>query len=272
MKHRLALGQRRRLGELAAWFRAHRDALAARLRHDASTLEEQQVRRRESHSMEYGREAPEMRPYSELERSTAVGNGLAWEVTLEVAYWNRAEIASASLAVHYEDKEGQRISVTRHLRDDDRTDALEVEVHGVSDPEALLDWLRAGLAALVPQEASPFAKLPDSSAESRPEPCSATPHEGAHEVLLKESNVGLLDELRVGCGNFWPRRYTRADGSEAEGLCARLAPLDDAEALIVGQGSVFDLGGRTWEVIEVRKDANSRGHIRLRSATRSPYD
>jgi len=269
---RIELSPSRSLGELAEWFRAHRDALVSQLGQTPIWTDQHREQRRELHSMDYGRESPDMRPYSEHDRSTATGKGMRWEVTLDIAYWNRAEIATASLAVFYDDAGGRRLSLTRHLRDGDRADNLDLETQGIANIEVLLDWLREALA-----RSTLAGKALSSSTGTGPadtgviEP-DITPGDESEAVLLKESTVGRLGTVPVGCGNFWPRRYTASDGREKEGLCARLAPLSRSQVLIVGQDSAFELDGRIWRVTEIRKDGSAAGTIRLTPLPCPPPD
>jgi hypothetical protein len=263
----LELGRSRRLGEIADWFRSHRADVFTRMGWATVALDEKHFRKRESHSMDHGRDAPAIRPYSEHERTTAVGVGVRWEVALDVAYWNPAEIATASLAVRYDDRYGRRLSIGCHLRDGDRTGTLDLAVKGVPDRAALIEWLRTSLAGIAlaastSAEASAGGEAALATASPNPEPEAP-----ARDVLLREATVGRLGEARVGCGNFWQRRYALADGSHAEGLSARLAFVNGTRVLIVGTGSAFELDGRIWRVIEVAKDGAKPGQIRIDSRT-----
>lgn len=81
------------------------------------------------------------------------------------------------------------------------------------------------------------------------------------EVTLKGTTVGDVGQTRVGCGNFWERDYPLPDGTTRRGMSAQLAILETDERLVVGVGSVVDLGAR-WEVVAI--DDTDRGTLRLR--------
>jgi hypothetical protein len=83
------------------------------------------------------------------------------------------------------------------------------------------------------------------------------------EVTLVESTVTPVGETRVGCGNVWEREYVLPDGRSARGLTARLAPADADEPVVVGLGSVVDLGGELWRVAAIEKQTGKPGRLRL---------
>lgn len=83
------------------------------------------------------------------------------------------------------------------------------------------------------------------------------------EVTLVESTVTPVGETRVGCGNVWEREYVLPDGRAARGLTARLAPADVDEPVVVGLGSVVDLGGELWRVAAIDKQSGRPGRVRL---------
>jgi hypothetical protein len=83
------------------------------------------------------------------------------------------------------------------------------------------------------------------------------------EVTLVESTVTPVGETRVGCGNVWEREYVLPDGRSARGLTARLAPADVDEPVVVGLGSVVDLGGELWRVAAIEKQTGKPGRLRL---------
>ncbi len=87
------------------------------------------------------------------------------------------------------------------------------------------------------------------------------------EVTLVEGTVTPVGETRVGCGNLWERPYTLPDGREVRGLTARLAPSDVDAPVIVGLGSVADLGGTVWRVADIEKVTGRPGRLRLVDAT-----
>jgi hypothetical protein len=85
----------------------------------------------------------------------------------------------------------------------------------------------------------------------------------AEEIMIeiKETTVGYIDDLEVGVGNIWEREYSLPDGSTKTGLTAQL--FMDESWLFVGKGSVVDIKGTKWEVIEVEKQGKL-GFVRLK--------
>lgn len=82
-------------------------------------------------------------------------------------------------------------------------------------------------------------------------------------TVIRETTVGILAGVRVGCGNLWERAYRHADGREVTGMSAQLAPFDTEVAIFVGAGSEFEVGGQKWRVTEVAKHAGELGYVRL---------
>lgn len=83
------------------------------------------------------------------------------------------------------------------------------------------------------------------------------------DVVLKETTVGDVGGVDVGCGSFWERSYRLPDGVERTGLTAVLAPFD-GERVIVGPGSVVTVGGRSWRVEAIEKVSGTLGRVTLR--------
>lgn len=73
-------------------------------------------------------------------------------------------------------------------------------------------------------------------------------------VILKETTVGELGGVSVGCGNFYvDEAYALPDGSTRVGRTATIAPFDREARIVVGEGSEVDVGGTRWRVTRVEK-------------------
>lgn len=89
-------------------------------------------------------------------------------------------------------------------------------------------------------------------------------------VTLKETTVGALGDVSVGCGNFHDdAAYPLPDGSVKVGRTATLAPFDRSDPLVVGAGSEVAIGGRTWRVVSVTK-AGPLGTVTLEEVQAGP--
>ncbi len=86
------------------------------------------------------------------------------------------------------------------------------------------------------------------------------------EIVLVETTVSPVGDARVGCGNLWEREYALPDGRTVRGMTAKLALLDVDDAVVVGAGSIVDLGGALWRVVGIEKSPGARGRVRLVSA------
>ncbi|MEY3014057.1 MAG: hypothetical protein RIT45_2792 [Pseudomonadota bacterium] len=93
----------------------------------------------------------------------------------------------------------------------------------------------------------------------------------ARELRIEETTVADIDGWRVTAGNLMRDRFTRADGSSAEGPTIELGLYDDAGEAhgepTVGVGSVVRIAGVDWEIVAVeRPDPSDNGYVTLRSA------
>lgn len=111
--------------------------------------------------------------------------------------------------------------------------------------------LLACVARADPQPAAPPA-APVPQAPKEAPPVTET---------IEETTVGDLDGTRVPMGNMSQRSYTRGDGTTAEGWTCTLAL--ESGPLVVGVGSVVEVGGRKWEVTAVEKTAGENGSVTL---------
>jgi hypothetical protein len=84
-------------------------------------------------------------------------------------------------------------------------------------------------------------------------------------LTLEETTQGTLGSVDVGVANIWERGYTDATGAERTGQTARL--MWDGGSLVVGSGSVFELGGHSWRVLSVDKPADGNGSVRIEPAS-----
>lgn len=80
---------------------------------------------------------------------------------------------------------------------------------------------------------------------------------------IEETTVGDLDGARVPMGNMCRGTYTLPDGSERRGWICALA-LGNGPGTFVGVGSVVEVGGRRWEVVDVAKTPGENGSVTLR--------
>jgi hypothetical protein len=85
-------------------------------------------------------------------------------------------------------------------------------------------------------------------------------------IELTETTMERVGGVEVGVGNILVDDYERADGSTVHGLTARLHP-EDGPRLVVGPGSVVQLGGERFEVVDVV----SGGEDGLGTVTLEPY-
>lgn len=69
---------------------------------------------------------------------------------------------------------------------------------------------------------------------------------------------------RVGCGNLWDDDYVLPDGRTVHGMTATLAVAGTEDRMVVGVGSVADIGGRLWRVVAIDKEQGRRGTVTLR--------
>ena len=141
MKRQLLLDDLRSVDELAMWFRHNRDELLLRAGVAPARTAERVTTRETSHTMDHGRDAPELRPTSGRTVASFADDAFTWEVTADVARWNPQEVATASLQVRLDGREGLRLRISRYVRDTAMVDALDVEILGATDPDGLFGWL-----------------------------------------------------------------------------------------------------------------------------------
>jgi len=67
---------------------------------------------------------------------------------------------------------------------------------------------------------------------------------------MKSNTVVVLQDVRIGNGNYMQREFRLPDGGLTRGPSARLFFPDDSSR-IVGEGSVFTVKGVRYEVVEV---------------------
>lgn len=70
-------------------------------------------------------------------------------------------------------------------------------------------------------------------------------------MSLKENAEVRLNGEDVGCANIALRDYSTADGVEREGMTAQLLLSGSGSWIVVGEGSVFQAGGKQWKVLSV---------------------
>ncbi len=68
---------------------------------------------------------------------------------------------------------------------------------------------------------------------------------------LQQNTQRPLNGDDVSCINFAVRKYTSADGVEREGLTAQLSIASVEGVVVVGEGSVFNAGGKRWRVLSL---------------------
>jgi hypothetical protein len=74
---------------------------------------------------------------------------------------------------------------------------------------------------------------------------------GGSTMTLKENAQVRLNGAEVGCANIGLGDYSTADGAEREGMTAQLSLPDGGPWIVVGDGSVFEAGGKKWKVLSV---------------------
>ncbi len=84
---------------------------------------------------------------------------------------------------------------------------------------------------------------------------------------IQETTVGTLAGVDVGVANMWEREYTDGAGAAKKGLTARLDYdiAGETRRVVVGMGSVLELGGVRWEVTAISKPPNQNGTVTLRA-------
>jgi hypothetical protein len=106
---------------------------------------------------------------------------------------------------------------------------------------------------------------PSSDVPSAENPMPSDGDDQPGEIRIVETAVAYVGDQRVGAGNLWVADYELPDGSVANGMTAQLFLLSNGMRLIVGPGSIVDIGGQRWEVTAVEKPEPRRhGWVALR--------
>ena len=79
--------------------------------------------------------------------------------------------------------------------------------------------------------------------------------------IIDETTVGMLGVVRVPMGNMTFGTYTLPDGSTARDWICSLAL--EGGGVFVGKGSMVEVGGVSWRVVEVRKTPGELGSVTL---------
>ncbi|MDP2314987.1 MAG: hypothetical protein Q8P41_18955 [Pseudomonadota bacterium] len=84
---------------------------------------------------------------------------------------------------------------------------------------------------------------------------------------IQETTMGTLSGVDVGVANMWEREYVDGAGVAHKGLTARLdyEVAGETRRIVVGEGSVIEMGGTRWEVVRLQKTPGQNGTITLRS-------
>ena len=84
-------------------------------------------------------------------------------------------------------------------------------------------------------------------------------------MIIRESTQGSLGDAEVGVSNIWEREYALPDGTTTTGMTARLS-LAEGKRLVVGKGSVIEVGGAKFEVVNVVNPEEGLGSVEFKSA------
>jgi hypothetical protein len=87
-------------------------------------------------------------------------------------------------------------------------------------------------------------------------------HTTGSEIAITEGTVAPIEGVRVAAANIWERDYELPDKTTRHGLSAMLFMNGQDPALVVGEGSVFVVGGTRWIVLGVTAN-KPRGEIRM---------
>lgn len=80
---------------------------------------------------------------------------------------------------------------------------------------------------------------------------------------LTETTVRSINGVSVAAGNIGLNDFELPDGTLKEGMAAVLFFPDDSE-VVVGAGSVVEIGGAKWEVTHVHKQRGELGTVTLK--------
>ena len=86
---------------------------------------------------------------------------------------------------------------------------------------------------------------------------------------IQETTVGTLSGVDIGVANMWERDFIDGAGAARKGLTARIDFEVGAETrrVVVGHGSILEMGGERWEVVALEKTPGQNGSITLRCLT-----
>ena len=84
-------------------------------------------------------------------------------------------------------------------------------------------------------------------------------------MILEETTQLSLNGEEVGCANIATRTYSGADGVEREGVTAQLSLASTGTWVVVGEGSEFQAGGKTWRVLSVT-EGDPGGSVEIAAA------
>lgn len=87
-------------------------------------------------------------------------------------------------------------------------------------------------------------------------------HTTGPEISITEGTVAPLEGIRVAAANIWERDYELPDKTTRHGLSAMLFVNGENPAVVVGEGSVFSVGGAKWIVLGLTA-AKPRGEVRV---------
>ena len=79
---------------------------------------------------------------------------------------------------------------------------------------------------------------------------------------IEETTMGTLGDVPTGMASMGVGAYLLPDGSEAKGMSCVLAPVGEAN-VIVGLGSIVDVQGDRWEVVQIEKTRGEPGNVTL---------
>lgn len=85
---------------------------------------------------------------------------------------------------------------------------------------------------------------------------------------IEETTVGFLGDNRVAMASMvFNGNYILPNGALAKGLTCVLVPVEpEGEKIDVGLGSVANIAGTRWQVVEIAKQPGKNGSITLKSA------
>ena len=87
-------------------------------------------------------------------------------------------------------------------------------------------------------------------------------HTTGPEISITEGTVAPLGGIRVGAANIWERDYELPEKTTRHGLSAMLFVNGENAGMVVGEGSVFSVGGARWIVLGLIA-GKPRGEVRV---------